>query len=282
MNTKLTVSRNTGLAKVEKPLSPELSKKETEIIKASRSAFCYKLIEQGDPEVDFLLIRSLNQFTSRTGFVKSEQADENLQTEIIAGMTDAVEVNRWMKVQELELILKRGMIGEFGDFHGLNGRTLNGWIKTYFDRERTEAMKKQMKFDQEQQEEADKARKEANMKLYTGQQRERFVGLYNRLKKELKTPITWSQVPQGIDIGNIWYEKFWKAGIQRIDRATYDRYVSEAERNLRGDELTRHLDGEGRKRRAEAKARSRVLREKIADLLNSNQDIEEILNFVGL
>lgn len=282
MDTKLTVHRNTGLAKVEKPLAPELSKKESEIVRASRTLFCYRLIEQADPEINFILLKALNQFATRTGFQKQGKVEDNEQEEIIMGLLEAVKLNRWLKVKELELILSRGMLGEFGDFHGLNGRTLNGWIKTYFERERAEALKKQIKFEQEQAELANKASKEEAARVYTIQQRKRFVDAYNRLKNENTGPVTWASIPAGIDTGNIWYERFWKSGLHRVDRPTYDQYVSEAEKRFRVDELAKHLDNEGRKRRAEAYARGRVLREKIAELINADQDIEEVLNFVGL
>jgi hypothetical protein len=284
MNTELTIknNRNNGLAKYERPLSPELSRKESEVVRASRSPFCHVLMAQGDPEVNYIITRALNDFASRTGYTKAEGMDEVEFGKLVTGMAEAVELNRWLKVQELDLILSRGMLGEFGEFKGMHGLVLNNWLKTYLARERATALIKQRDFEAALQEEAEKAKELENQKVYTPQQRERLIASYRKLQEHYNPPVNWKHVPPEIDTGHIWYNRFWRAGLQRVDRATWVRYVSEAENRLRHSNTHKHLGEADRKTIAEVQARHRIVREKIAELLNARQDIEEVLNHVGL
>jgi hypothetical protein len=280
MNTELATRQN-GIAKAEKAMAPNLTEREVKVINASRSPHCSRLIRQGDPSVNKILINALRGLHTIAGYSKPEKSDPETVAEIVVAMTDVIKRHTWLRVRELDRVINQGLIGEYGDFYGLNARVLNGWIKTYFEAERAAAIKKQVAFEQDQQVEAEKAREEANRKFYTRQQRERFISHYRQLQ-EKTGPLSWRQVPDTIDIGNNWYERFWKAGLQRVDAETFSQYVSEAQKELKGDELSRHLTGEGLLNRAKAFARGRVLREKVAQMLNSDQDIEEVLDFVGL
>lgn len=281
MNTKLA-TRNNGIAKAEKPFAPGLSPKECSIVKASRSAHCHRLLKQGDPEVNHILTKALRSMQAVTGYAKPDTAEENFNAEVIAAMIDVVERHTWLKVQELELIIQQGMIGEYGDFYGLNARVLNGWIKAHFEGQRTAAIKKQAAFDQAQQEEAEKAHQKALQRQAVQSIRESLISAYSGLKKHYTgKQITYQQIPPEIDTGNIWYEKFWKAGIHRVGKATFEQYTEEEVPNAR-TELTElktyfQIEKGAFTKRAKSLARSRVFREKLAELLNAGADIEKVL-----
>jgi hypothetical protein len=132
MNTELATRQN-GIAKAEKAMAPNLTEREVKVINASRSPHCSRLIRQGDPSVNKILINALRGLHTIAGYSKPEKSDPETVAEIVVAMTDVIKRHTWLRVRELDRVINQGLIGEYGDFYGLNARVLNGWIKTYFE-----------------------------------------------------------------------------------------------------------------------------------------------------
>lgn len=271
-----------GLARTGSELAPSLTARERRIVEANRSPFCHQLLKQRDPELGFILIRALKNLPAVSGYTQADKADAATNEEITLPMIEVVKRYNWLKVYELELILNEGMIGEYGEFYSLNARTLNSWIKRYYEQERGAALKKQLTFELAQREEAEKARQQS-LQLEAAQAiRAKLISDYSKLENEYRgQQITYRQIPAEIDTGNIWYNKFWRAGIHRIDRETFERYTEEATPTAREDlkELRSFFQMEkgAFASRAKSLARSRIFREKLAELLNAGTDLEKLL-----
>lgn len=289
MNTEVT-RQNTGIAKAESFIpAPNLSQRERKIVKAATSDRCADVLNRKEQTVDVMLLKAINKVQAITGLKRVGQAEAQEQTIMLQAMVDVVKRFKWLRLDELTLILNDGMIGEYGDFYSFDARTLNGWIKTYYDKERGKAIKKQAEHEAKQQSIEEQQRKEQEHKQAHAANRQNFIAAYRSVAEAQAEAIesgslSYHAIPKEIDPKNALFYAFQKKwhvtlGFDReVLQKTLDEELQRQKVKLANDgDWVKAKDTEGMMAAAKSNARSRTFRQRIALMLMAGEDIEAFI-----
>ncbi len=289
MNTKPTIT-NTGIVNAgEFAPAPSLNIRESKIVIASQSARCADIMNNKGPEVKAFLIKALDKFQAVTGFKRASEAGVDEKTVILQAMMDVVKRYKWLRIDELKFILDEGMIGEYGDFFSFDARTLNGWIKAYYDKERGKALKKQLEYTQKQTDLEEESRKKKNQEQAVKANREQFIQAYLSLAQEHAEAIetgelTYVSIPVKIDPKNVLFYAFQKKWDNKLGFPV-EKLKQILEQEMEMQKLRLSTSGDWVKMKdekalvaaAQSNARSKTFRMRIALMLMSGVDIEEFI-----
>lgn len=288
MKTEIAI-QNKGLTKSEISLSPSLNDREKKLVKAVSSSRCMDLINRKAPDVVVELTKAINRMQAVTGFKKGGEAGEDVQMTMIKEMVEVVKRYKWMRIDELKFITSEGMIGEYGEFYSFDARTLNGWIKSYYDKERGKALKKQLEFEQKQQSIEEESRRKRDQEQAVKSNRQQFVKAYLSLAEKHAEAIeagelTYVSIPQEIDPKNVLFYAFQKKWdntlgfpVQVLKDILAEELKREKVRISQTGDWIKMKDEQAIMAGAQSNARNRTFRMRIANMLLSGEDIEAFI-----
>lgn len=82
-------------------------------------------------------------------------------------------------IREVSLALYRGSTGQYGEFYGVNSKSVIGWLLKYRDNDRTEAMKEKAKIHERMRRERDEMLKEKSQREF----KEKVAEMYENYKE---------------------------------------------------------------------------------------------------
>ncbi|BDD07451.1 hypothetical protein AUTU_49340 (plasmid) [Aureibacter tunicatorum] len=141
--------------------------------------------------------------------------DNNEFNQVIADIVNLAKIHSDLSIDELDIVFEYGIIGEFGEYYGINKKTINQWIKAYKNGIRKEA--KAHVNSQKIKEETKSTSYEKQLETYL-HLRKQFVDLYRTFRLEyLSAPGSFDlkNIPEKVEFTgmfwNIWYNRFTKA-----------------------------------------------------------------------
>ena len=193
-------------------------------------------------------------------------------------MEDAYITRSWVNLERLQLILKNGMSGHWGDFPNLNKKVLNGWLNFYYKEHQSD-------IDKEVRESAMAAstHKENEIQFWYEKGIQTFVNHYNtalsRFKMDPDTEISHMSIPENIDLGEIWWKVFEEAGLVTFDKGDHSMLVKQAK--FRMEREANSNNGEFGVKISDASVESHVknvlLRKLLSSFIMQEQPIEVVM-----
>ena len=282
MSTEITKTNDLKLA-------PSLNVREQRIVKAAHSLRCIDLIHQKKSDVVKELTAALNRMQAVAGFRKITEAETDLQAKIINAMVDIIKRFKWLRIDELRFLLHEGMIGEYGEFHSLDARTLNSWIKSYNEKERQKSLKKQQEFSNQQASLEEESRKKKEHEQAMKALRESFIATYEWLQIEYSEAIdagtlVYSDIPRDVDAYNALFYAFKKNwhntlgfDVKILNEILEEERAREVGRISQSGDWVKLKNEEAVMAGAKSNARSRLFRMRLAIMLMAGEDIEEFI-----
>lgn len=141
--------RKTNALPVEIKLNPKLSSDEKEIVKAAvihGGTRCTDLFqtEEGEAAIHAKLSQVFEQATYMNGHKSHLELSEAEVGFMLTEMRRIVRRQKWVSIEEIEIICRRGLLGEYTEYTGFTPHNFNKWIEAYrTSSERVGAMRKQ-------------------------------------------------------------------------------------------------------------------------------------------
>lgn len=274
-------------------LASTLNQQERGVVVAANSTKLGQMMRsnEGLGVISALLSIELKKMPYKAGFNAAAQSTEQEQQMYISEMIGVLKAYKYIGVDELKIVIAEGMIGNYGDFFGLNARVLNDWLKKYTGTTRMQAMQKQLQHEQKQLDVVEEGRKmEEALNAGTANRArlcDNFYKVLDTYKEKLEAlELNYSYFPENIDYANHYANKLlekWDKTLgftQAVRDQVWEEEKTRAKKESRME--TGFNSPELVKRRAAYNYKSRLFRERLAIIANSGQRIEDFLKKAGI
>lgn len=205
-------------------VSPRLQGLKKEIVQAVNSENLQKVLSEKE---GFKIVRALiDSYISRAKIISgfnAFQLDDNDRRMLVDEIITTVKKYQWLCVGEIDVIFSEGLRGNLGETFGLTALSVETWIKTYQFTKRTEAMKEQMRFNQEQEKIEDQKKQEAKK----NESEKRRKSQINEVINKVRTPTLIEKA--------VYYDFLDSHGIISINTSTKVQYYKKSLRGLKND-----------------------------------------------
>lgn len=262
------------------PICPALNGKALKVVNNCYQPRCSLLLSnhEGSKKIRDLLAASIQKAVLVAGFRSNAESDTDQRRQNVIEMIKVAKRHSWLSYADLETIIDWGLAGDFDTENNksfaLNARTLNTWIKTYYEQERQSAMKIQNYYMQTIEHEKEEVQRKKAYEESKVKNKEMLAGCYKILQEDLKGQnVRETDIPSDMDeLCLAMYYQFEKSGLLDINKEQRNAmYHEELEKLIDTPQPLADL-------RVKKYCRIRTVKQHLTKLLNNGTDIEVYLN----
>jgi len=149
-----------------------------------------------------IIKKHLKDLKFTTGLKQFEEYSKEDAIRLVDSLNDLFLNYRWMTDERCDLIMRFGMLGEYGEFVRINERTINGWIQKYFSQNQNKISTEIQYHNNESVKDVSEDEKEYWLE----------VGRQN-FRDKLELAKSRGYIPHLSEWGAYWYGKFVDKGI---------------------------------------------------------------------
>lgn len=177
---------------------------------------------------DISLIKLITTYIKKAKTMSGHKtADKEIDKAMISLIVDKILAGKFgnLTSMQLEIAIKKGAVGDYGEYMGINAKTLNGWIIAYY-KEQLRFRKVQSDFEQKQTYEENQKKKSDHFKENQEEYfLKRFKIEYETLKQRKNYVV--------FDLNGLFYKWLIKKELLPETNPKRDYYIKQAERKFR-------------------------------------------------